>query len=389
MPWHYAILFILGAHVLALLFPGAWQQLIAAPTRLYVLEVIGLTLALVALVALALLIIRRLFNARILRVTSVMDWALLVALLAQVTLGFWVALAYRWGSDWYLYTAVPWIESLVKLSPDITYVTSLPLVVKLHMLNGFLVIALLPFTRLVHILTFPITYLWRPYQVVIWNRRKPGPVPQLQALAGDSSSGRSKRRQSGYTTEPTYLASTSSLGSLHEKAVADIARLRFAFPDRDHLRYATYVNGGRRSMGVGTSEGFVAYPSIVVVRQPEEEAKALGEVETAETVNDAVALYKWRLYSDLAPLYLYVPPANASEALALCRRFRIPVIGIRTWNYESGSKEITISDYYNIPSGLAAMASNLAALPDKIFRRELPALDKDTHPGERAKHATI
>ena len=42
---------------------------------------------------------------------------------------------------------------------------------KLHALGGFFLIALSPFTRLVHIVTFPITYLWRPYQVVIWNRR--------------------------------------------------------------------------------------------------------------------------------------------------------------------------------------------------------------------------
>jgi len=24
----------------------------------------------------------------------------------------------------------------------------------------------------VHMITFPVTYLWRPYQVVIWNRRR-------------------------------------------------------------------------------------------------------------------------------------------------------------------------------------------------------------------------
>ncbi|MBI4301931.1 MAG: respiratory nitrate reductase subunit gamma, partial [Chloroflexi bacterium] len=47
----------------------------------------------------------------------------------------------------------------------------LPWAVKSHMLGGFLIIALFPFTRLVHLVTFPITYLWRPYQVVIWNRR--------------------------------------------------------------------------------------------------------------------------------------------------------------------------------------------------------------------------
>jgi nitrate reductase gamma subunit len=38
------------------------------------------------------------------------------------------------------------------------------------MLGGFMLIALFPFTRLVHMITFPITYLWRPYQVVIWYR---------------------------------------------------------------------------------------------------------------------------------------------------------------------------------------------------------------------------
>ena len=82
-----------------------------------------------------------------------------------------MALFYRWGSDWFLHTAVPWLVSLVVLQPEIQYVTVLPWVVKLHMLTGFLIIALFPFTRLVHVLAFPITYLWRPYQVVIWNRR--------------------------------------------------------------------------------------------------------------------------------------------------------------------------------------------------------------------------
>ncbi|CAG0940612.1 Nitrate reductase-like protein NarX [Anaerolineae bacterium] len=58
------------------------------------------------------------------------------------------------------------------LNPQIQYVTVLPQVVQLHILNAFFIIALFPFTRLVHLVTFPITYLWRPYQVVIWNRRQ-------------------------------------------------------------------------------------------------------------------------------------------------------------------------------------------------------------------------
>ncbi|MFQ5857390.1 MAG: respiratory nitrate reductase subunit gamma [Anaerolineae bacterium] len=171
VPWHYGILIILLAHLLAALFPSAWADFIAAPVRLYVLEVTGLALALLTLIGLGLLILRRLSNTRIFTVTSAMDWVLLAVLLGQVALGFWVALVFRWGSDWYLHTAVPWLASLAKFDPQIQYVTALPWVVKLHMLGGFLIVALFPFTRLVHLVTFPITYLWRPYQVVIWNRR--------------------------------------------------------------------------------------------------------------------------------------------------------------------------------------------------------------------------
>ena len=171
VPWHYGIIIVVLAHIFALLVPGVWAALIAEPTRLYILEVIGLALALSALVGLALLIVRRLTSSRIKSVTSTMDWVLLATLLAQVALGFWVALFFRWGSDWYLHTAVPWLISLAQLDPQIQFVTSLPWIVKLHMLGGFLLIGMFPFTRLVHVVTVPVTYLWRPYQVVVWYRR--------------------------------------------------------------------------------------------------------------------------------------------------------------------------------------------------------------------------
>ena len=171
VPWHYGILIILLAHLVAFLWPSGWASFIASPTRLWVLEMIGFALALAALLGLSLLTLRRLTQARIKVVTSPMDWVLLALLLSQVALGFWDALFYRWGSDWYLFTAVPWLMSLVKFQPDTTFVTSLPWLVKLHMLGGFAIIAVFPFTRLVHVVTVPVTYLWRPYQVVIWNRR--------------------------------------------------------------------------------------------------------------------------------------------------------------------------------------------------------------------------
>ena len=175
-PWHYGVILILTAHTLALLFPKLWGDLLSDQIRLYVLEISGLALALMTVVGLSLLILRRLRFSRVSSVTSSADWLLLAALLVQVGFGYWIALFYRWGSGWYVHTAVPWMQSLLVFKPQISFVTTLPWPVQLHLLGGFFIILLFPFTRLVHVVTFPITYLWRPLQVVIWNRRPSSPV---------------------------------------------------------------------------------------------------------------------------------------------------------------------------------------------------------------------
>ena len=169
--WHYAILAILAAHVLAVVLWDPWGALVGDPTRLYTLEVIGLSLSLLALAGLSTLLVRRLVVARVRAVTTTMDWVLLVVLVTQVALGIWIALGYRWGSDWYVYTVVPWLHSLVKLNPKVEYVVALPTVVKVHAVLGFGLIALFPFTRLVHVVAYPVSYMWRSYQLVFWNRR--------------------------------------------------------------------------------------------------------------------------------------------------------------------------------------------------------------------------
>lgn len=172
VPWHYGVIAILLGHITALLFPRAWGLFTANQFRLYVLEIVGLSMALMATVGLVLLFYRRMANACAQAVTSELDWVLLIFLLLQVGLGFWVAYHYRWGSDWYLHTAVPWLVSLLKFQPNIASVTALPFWVKFHFINGFTIILLLPFTRLVHLLVYPISYLWREHQVVIWNRSR-------------------------------------------------------------------------------------------------------------------------------------------------------------------------------------------------------------------------
>jgi hypothetical protein len=145
---------------------------------------------------------------------------------------------------------------------------------------------------------------------------------------------------------PTAAIRSEARDLLHQKALRDIVRLRFAFPTEKYRDYKTYVNVPQRSMGVHLSTGAVAYPDIVVVQHPENNTKIVAEVETNETVREAVARFEWLPYSELAPLYLYVPVGKAEEALKLCRELEIPVVGIRTWRYIAGYDDPEINDHF-------------------------------------------
>jgi nitrate reductase gamma subunit len=171
VPWHYGVVPTLLIHLAGFVIPGVMAILHGTPTLLYLTELAGKVFALMALTGMVVLIVRRLSRSRIRVITSAMDWVVLVLLLNQVFLGLWVAFFYRWGSAWYIHTATPWVASLATFHPQPEYVAALPLVPKLHFLNATLLIALFPFSRLVHLVTLPITYLWRRFQVVIWNRR--------------------------------------------------------------------------------------------------------------------------------------------------------------------------------------------------------------------------
>ena len=173
-PWHYGIILVLLGHLIGILIPQSVLAWNSVPVRLYVLEISGLALGLLALFGLLALIYRRLTDSRAKAVTTSWDVLLLIVLLIQVVTGILNAVMYRWGSNWYAASAVPWIWSVLSLSPKPAYVATLPLITKVHIFNALIIIGLIPFTRLVHMLAFigPIKYLFRPYQVVRWYRRE-------------------------------------------------------------------------------------------------------------------------------------------------------------------------------------------------------------------------
>lgn len=170
VPFHIGILGVLLGHLIGLLIPRQVQLWNSVPLRLYVLELTGLVFGLMALVGLIGLIVRRFREKRLMVVHTWADKVLYLILGTSVVTGLWIALGYRWGSAWYTQVAAPYLWSIFTFQPDIVAVTALPWVVKIHILTAWSLIAIFSFTRMVHLLVAPLPYLWRPHQVVIWNR---------------------------------------------------------------------------------------------------------------------------------------------------------------------------------------------------------------------------
>ncbi len=175
VPFHFGIITVLTGHLVAFLIPPAVLLWNSRPLRLYVLEASALACGLLALLGLLAAMHRRGAFRKVGQVTSRLDWILLAMLLVQFAAGIAVAVLHPWGSSWFAAILAPYLWSLVLLRPDIAAVAVLPLVVKLHLVLAYVLIGLLPFTRLVHILVAPNPYLWRRPQVVRWYRQ-PGPV---------------------------------------------------------------------------------------------------------------------------------------------------------------------------------------------------------------------
>ena len=172
VPFHVGILTLFFGHLVGFLFPREVMLWNLIPARLFILEVTAMVAAILTLIGLVGLIARRASSSRLRVNTTWLDVAVYVILMFQIVTGLWVALTLRWGSAWYVQTVVPYLWSLAAFQPDLQRVTELPLVARLHVIGAFVLFAMFSFTRLVHVLVAPVPYLWRPLQLVIWNRSR-------------------------------------------------------------------------------------------------------------------------------------------------------------------------------------------------------------------------
>ena len=168
-PFHWGIIFLFFGHLFAFLFPKYVILIGRVPLRLFILEAVALGFGILTVYGLGMLLIRRLKHRRLIVVTSKMDVFVYIILGVQVISGLWVAFSARWGSVWFASSMVPYLKSILILSPDIAAVSAMPFAVKLHTVSAFVLIGMIPFTRFMHFLVYPFPYLWRSYQYVIWN----------------------------------------------------------------------------------------------------------------------------------------------------------------------------------------------------------------------------
>ena len=168
--FHWGLFILFFGHLIAFLFPASVMLWGGQPVRLMILEITAFVFGLSAFFGLMLLIYRRLTDRRVQMVTNKMDFVVYVVLLVQIISGLLVAYTNRWGSAWFAAFLTPYLRSIFVFNPQIDAIASVTsLSLKIHVIAAFSLIGIIPFTRFMHFLVYPLDYTWRSYQQVMWN----------------------------------------------------------------------------------------------------------------------------------------------------------------------------------------------------------------------------
>ncbi len=176
--FHVGVIVVFFGHLVGLLTPiwvfdaigishGA-KQLLAI--------VVGGIAGAMAIVGATLLVHRRLFDARVRAASSFSDTAIIILLWVQLGLGLAtipISLQHLDGIEMVKFMA--WAQGIFTFDPAASsYVLDAHPIFKAHLFLGLTILLVFPFTRLVHMLSAPVRYLWRPgYQVVRHKAPRP------------------------------------------------------------------------------------------------------------------------------------------------------------------------------------------------------------------------
>lgn len=168
--FHIGILLLFVGHFIGFLFPSTLLAFGKIPARIIPIEIGALACAFLSIFGLFTLLLRRLTIPAILKLTSTMDILIYTVLIVEVILGILVALLYKWGLLWFASSLAPYLLSIFTFSPDISAVVDMPMLIQMHVILAYILVAMWPFTRLMHFLVYPFGFLTRATQIYIWNR---------------------------------------------------------------------------------------------------------------------------------------------------------------------------------------------------------------------------
>ena len=168
--FHIGVIFILAGHFIGLLTPESiYHHVISTPNKQLLAMVSGGVFGILCLVGLLILLHRRLFNPRVRANSRWSDIAVLIILLVQLLLGLGTIFASSNHLDGSVMVQLgEWAQSIVTLQPlkAANAIATVSLVYKLHVFLGLSIVLIFPFTRLVHVISAPIWYFGRNYQIV-------------------------------------------------------------------------------------------------------------------------------------------------------------------------------------------------------------------------------
>ena len=172
--FHIGILAILAGHLVGLLTPHwVYEPFITVPQKQLLAMVVGGTFGVLCLIGMVILMWRHLFNPRIRATDNWRNVLLLAMLMAQLLLGLSTIFQSAHHLDGSVMTLLAdWAQRIATFRGGAAeFVAGVSWVYKAHIFLGLTLFLLTPFTRLVHVWSIPLSYLWRPYQVV--RRRQP------------------------------------------------------------------------------------------------------------------------------------------------------------------------------------------------------------------------
>lgn len=173
--FHFGILLVLLGHVAGLVIPNSWTAAVGISDAAYHAGsfVLGTVAGVCAVAGLTILIWRRRTVGPVFSATTRNDKAMYLVLAAVILLGLAATLVGNLTGEPYDYrpTLSVWFRSIFWLQPRVDLMAGVPVLFQLHALGAWALFAFWPFTRLVHVMSAPVGYLFRPY--LVYRSRDP------------------------------------------------------------------------------------------------------------------------------------------------------------------------------------------------------------------------